>query len=168
VPWLLVVFALIDVGAGFGGAEVVGHEATAATIEIDLSVRLADPAGPALVHLSVPGETRTRPLVQRAGREWGAVLEVRRANWQVVFEDVSSGTLSASVSLLELGLDPALLGIVPSVPTQPEADAAPISWSWLVVAATAATVAVLVVAVGFPRSQPRGRHLRPKARHRPQ
>jgi hypothetical protein len=168
VPWLLIFFALIDVGAGFGGAEVVGYEATAATIEIDLSVHLADPAGPALVHLTVPGETLTRPLVERAGREWGAVVQVRRANWQVVFEDVGSGTLSTSVSLLELGLDPALLGILPSAPTQPEADAAPVSWSWLVVAAVAATVSVLVVAVGFPRRQPRGRHRRAKARHRPQ
>jgi hypothetical protein len=158
VPWLLVVFALIDVGVGFGGAEVVGYEATAATIEIDLSVRLADPAGPALVHLTVPGETLTRPLVQRAGREWGTVLEVRRANWQVVFEDVAAGELSASLSLTELGLDPALLGGGHGDTTSVERDTAatPMAWGWLAAAVLAGFGAIALVFAG--RRKPR--HLR--------
>lgn len=131
---LTLLLALAEIGGGFGGPAVTGTEATAATMEIDVSVVLDGSDGPVVVHLALPGETDTRPLVNRNGETWGALLEVRRADWQVVFEDVATGELSDPLSLTELGLDPALLGTLPGGARSDEPETTPVSWGWLVAA----------------------------------
>lgn len=112
---VLVTFFAQSGDATFAGAEVSGSEVTAATMEIDVEVALRGSDGPVVVHLLLPGEAEeTRPLVRRTDRRWGALLELRRADWQVVFEEVTSGAVSEERSLTELGLDPSLLGILPA------------------------------------------------------
>lgn len=163
MPWILIVLALVDIGAGFGGAEVSGVEATAATIEVDFLVQLESSDGPALVHLTLPGESLTRPLVERRPGRWGAVLELRRADWQVVFEDVPAGRLSAPASLTELGMEPALLGVLPSSTVPPAEPPTPRAWGWLVTAVIAGLAALALVWLGAPRRG--GRHRRRRRLH---
>lgn len=157
--------ALAEIGGGFGGPTVTGTEATAATMEIDVSVVLDGSDGPVVVHLALPGETDTRPLVNRNGETWGALLEVRRADWQVVFEDVATGELSNPLSLTELGLDPALLGTLPDGIPSGERETTPMPWGWLVAATLAGggAVALLRVARVRPRHLKRRRPFRRSA-----
>lgn len=143
------------------GAEVSGKEVSAATMEVDVAVTLAGSSGPLVVHLFLPGEPeQVRPLVERAGGRWGAILELRRADWHVVFEDVASGTLSPEASLTELGLDSALLGLGPRADqTRPESvDSLSGSWLWLALAVIAVASALVVMLLG--RRTVRPRHLR--------
>lgn len=165
VPLFLALLLVVEIGGGFGGATVGGTETTATTMEIDLSVALPGSAGPVLAHLVLPGETRTVPLVDRGRGTWGVLVEVRRADWAVVFEDVITGELSDALSLTRLGLDPALLGGLPSAaPTGERDDAAttPMAWGWLAAAVLAGGGAVALAFVG--RRKPR--HLRRRRRSR--
>lgn len=162
---LTLLLALAEIGGGFGGPAVTGTEATAATMEIDVSVVLDGSDGPVVVHLALPGETDTRPLVNRNGETWGALLEVRRADWQVVFEDVATGELSDPLSLTELGLDPALLGTLPGGARSDESETTPVSWGWLVAAILAGggALALLRIARVGPRHLRRRRPFRRSA-----
>lgn len=162
--FLILLLALVEIGGGFGGATVGGTETTTTTIEIDLSVTLSGSDGPVLVHLVLPGETQTLPLVDRGGDTWGMLVEVRRADWLVVFEDVATGELSDSLSLTEMGLDSALLGARPGETRPVERDTAPtpIAWGWLAAAVLAGGGAIGLAFTG--RRRPR--HLRRRRRFR--
>lgn len=156
--FLALLLALVEIGGGFGGATVGGTATTDTTMEIDLSVTLAGSAGPVLVHLLLPDETQTVPLVDRGNGTWGVLVEVRRADWLVVFEDVAAGELSDSLSLTRLGLDPALLGGRSATTPSLERDTAttPMTWGWLATAVLAGAGAAALVFAG--RRRPR--HLR--------
>jgi hypothetical protein len=162
---LVLLLALAEIGGGFGGPAVTGTEATAATMEIDVSVVLDGSDGPVVVHLALPGETTTRPLVNRNGETWGALLEVRRADWQIVFEDVATGEISNPLSLTELGLDPALLGSLPGGTPPGERDTATTSmaWGWLAAAVLAGGGAIALASAG--RRKPRHLRRRRTSRH---
>lgn len=155
---LAAVLAVAELGGGFGPGFVTGSEATPTTMELELTVGLRGSPGPVVVHLALAdGEQLTRPMVERGGRTWGAILEVRRADWQVVFEDVVTGDLSEPASLTRLGLDPALLGVLP--PTTAPGDAAGRRpWGWLAVAVVAAVGTALALRAVPPPVRPR--HLR--------
>lgn len=155
---IALLLVLAQGAADFGAAGVSGSEATAATMEIDLFVILNDSDGPVVAHLLLPGEPdEVKPMLKRGGREWGTILEVRRADWRVVFEDVAGGVLSEEMSLTELGLDAALLGVAER-PTPPPTPLASPPWMWLGVAAVALLLAVGVARRGGRRVRPR--HLR--------
>lgn len=113
--------------AAFTGAEVSGSEVSAATIEVDVAVTLRGSDGPVVVHLLLPGEAeQVSPLARRSDTRWGAMLELRRADWRVVFEDVGSGVVSEEMTLIDIGLDPALLGVLPAGSDPPvEEDSSP-------------------------------------------
>lgn len=154
---ILLTFLAQSDDATFSGAEVSGSEATVATMEVDLEVALRGAEGPVVVHLLLPGETeQMKPLVRRNGGRWGALLELRRADWRVVFEEVTSGAMSEERSLTELGLDPSLLGILPprSAPP-PEENSSP---ALVAALATFAGLATLVGLVVFARFRQSGRH----------
>lgn len=124
---VLVAFSAQSGDATFTGAEVTGSEVTAATMEVDLEVALRGSGGPVVVHLLLPGEPEhVSPLARRSDTRWGALLELRRADWTVVFEDVDSGAVSEEMTLTDIGLDPALLGITPAGHAPPiEDDSSP-------------------------------------------
>lgn len=113
--------------AAFTGAEVSGSEVSAATIEVDVAVTLRGSDGPVVVHLLLPGEAeQVSPLARRSDTRWGAMLELRRADWRIVFEDVGSGAVSEEMTLIDIGLDPALLGVLPAGNDPPvEEDSSP-------------------------------------------
>lgn len=118
---MLLVVALVSFLAASPTAEfttpvVSGAESTAATMHVDLAVTLVASEGPVVAHLQLPGEpVEVHPLVERGDGRWGAMLEVRRADWHVVFEDVSGGLLSEQHTFTGLGLDPALLGVATTI-----------------------------------------------------
>lgn len=142
--------------ATFAGAEVSGSEITAATMEVDVEVALHGSEGPVVVHLLLPGEPeQVRPLSHRSETGWGALLELRRADWTVVFEDVDSGVVSEEVTLTGIGLDPALLGILPNPSDPPyEGDS---SSAEAAAIATFVGLATLYVVWTLLRQRP-GRH----------
>ena len=128
---------------------------------VDLSVTLSGSDGPVVAHLMLPGqEPEVTPLIDRGGGEWGTTLDLRRADWLVVFEDVSSGVLSEEMSLSGIGLDPAVLGVSP-----PATEAAGGSVPPPALAAAVAAVAVMALAAVAFRLTPR-RHPPPPRRPR--
>lgn len=95
----------------FSGVEVEGEGVTDDRMEVDIEVGVHESEGPVVAHLVLPGQPeQIKSLARREDDRWGAVLELRRANWTVVFEDVATGSLSEEASLIELGLDRSLLG----------------------------------------------------------
>ena len=163
--FLALILAVVEIGGGFGGASAGGTETTATTMEVDLSVTLSGSAGPVLAHLVLPGDSQTVPLVERGGGTWEVLVELRRADWLVVFEDVATGELSDSRSLTRLGLDPVLLRGSPTATSPDEQDndiSTPLAWGWLVAAILAGGGAVGLMFVG--RRKPR--HLRRRRRFR--
>ncbi len=166
MPLLLaaVLLVAVELGPGFDGAEVTGTETSAATMEIEVTVGVSRSRGPVIAHLIAPGSAPEMvPLVDRSAGRWGAIIEVRRADWRVVFEDVPSGALSEEVSLTELGLDPALLGSVTSARPAPDPTQAP-TWLWLGVAVVAGGAAVAVTRLGRVSVSPRHLRRRPRSR----
>lgn len=157
---LAVILAAVELGTAFGGAAAEGSELTAATMEVEIVVSLSDSDGPVIAHLGLPGEpATTRAMAMRGPGRWGTILELRRADWRVVFEDVATGDLSEEASLTDLGLDPALLGLLPGQePEAPEPTAPSPPWGWLVAALVALVAAVALVRLGARSARPR--HLR--------
>jgi len=159
----LLLLAVVELGAGFGGAEVDGVELDSGRMEIEITVALAESPGPVIAHLVLGGaNTESVALSDRGSGRWGAIVEVRRADWHLVFEDVSTGGLTSEASLTELGLDPALLGSGPatSAPPAPRPDGR-YAWVWLVVALVAAASAMAVL--GTARASNKPRHLRSRS-----
>lgn len=139
--------AAVELGTGFGGGEAVVAAGRPNLIEVELSVEVPAADGPVVVHLMLPGEDeRTEALALRPGDRWSADLELRRANWTVVFEAVGSGRLSEPVTLADLGADPAILAPFGSVTTSTgaEEEVRESGAGWLALAVGAAGLAVLV------------------------
>lgn len=161
--FLMVALALLSARpeADFQGPDVRGSDATAAAMEVEISVSLNRSDGPVVVHLLLPGEPdEIKPLTQRDDRRWGTRIELRRADWHVVFEDLGSGRMSSEASLTELGLDPTLLGVAPPAGA-PEPDIVPRSPPTLLRAAAAgAAVVVIGAAVWATVRGTRPRYLR--------
>lgn len=125
---LAVVLLLVAASSGvrFVSPQASAERATDDTMEVELSVSLAGSDGPVVAHLVLPGEEpEARPLMDRGGGVWGSTFELRRADWRVVFEDVSSGVLSEEHSLTGMGLDPAVLGITPPSTAEDSGGAVP-------------------------------------------
>lgn len=159
----LLLLAVVELGAGFGGAEVDGAEVDPGTMEIEITVTLQESPGPVIAHLLL-GEARAEAIAlsDRGSGRWGALVEVRRADWHLVFEDVSTGGLTNEATLTELGLDPALLGSGPSTTAPPAPQpGGRYAWVWLVVALVAAASAMAVL--GMARASNKPRHLRSRS-----
>ena len=160
---MLVAVLAVELGAGFLGGSVTGEPIDETTMRVDLEVVVAPGDGPVVVHLSLPGEEdRVEALVERAPGSWGAVIDLRRADWRVVFESVSTGRLSRVVSLTVLGLELEVAGErTAPLPVPLRRD----RWAPLALACAAAAVVIVAVVVIDDRTF-RPRHLRPKPRSR--
>lgn len=125
--------ASVIVGGAFGEASATGRQLTSATIEVDLSVEAED-AEAVVAHLIEPGaDQRTVPLVDRGGGRFEIVIELRKVDYVVVFEVVGPALSSESqpLRLTELGLDPAVIGVLPATPTtEPDISVDTRQWGW--------------------------------------
>lgn len=140
----------VDLGGVFGEAKASATELTAATMELDLEVE-AHAESVVVAHLIEPGGAQdTVPLVSRSagstnlGR-FGIRTEVRKIDYVVVFEVVGEiAAQSQPVRLTDLGVEPALLGVLPVSPTDPdEVNPATRLWGWAGLGLAATALAVL-------------------------
>lgn len=156
---------VVELGSGFSGGDATGIGLTPDLIEVRLVVDVAESDGPVVAHLALPGEDiSTHPMLAGGEGRWTMVSELRRADWQVVFEALTAGTLSEPVSLTELGLDPDLLSVsAPTTDTRSSPEDASPPWWQLSVALAAAALAITVGLHAFGSLTPR--HLRsPRSR----
>jgi hypothetical protein len=115
-------------------------------------VTLSRSEGPVVVHLLLPGEEEeVKPLVPRGEGRWGVLIELRRADWQVVFEDVATGEISSELSLTELGLDRALLAEPAGGEEMEQSDAPSVIPSLLLAAAAAIVTGAAIWTAGRNR-----------------
>jgi hypothetical protein len=144
--------APVDKGVELGG--VFGHAVASATslasdtIQLDLEVE-ADEGAALVAHLIDPGGTQeTIPLSSRGTGVFGITTEVRKTDYLVVFEALEGSTASQSqpVRLTDLGVDPALVGVLTLPPSEEEEiSEATRQWGWagLGLAAAALTLVAL-------------------------
>jgi len=146
IAWGPLLAAAVVLGGGFGEASASGSQASAATIEVELRVEAAN-AEAVVAHLIEPGAgQQTVPLVDRGAGVHGIIIEVRKADYLVVFESFANGvsTQSQPLRLTELGLDPALIGVLPFPPTtEPEFSSDTRMWGWAGLALAALALALL-------------------------
>jgi len=176
---LSTLLVIIVLGGPFGEATVEGtHSADRLRVEFEVEVEDAPVA--VVVHVADPGQTQeTISLGKRSPGVWGGLADLEVMNFVVVFEAIDAngqGTLSEPTTLLELGLDPALIGLEEVVPVGENEGDQPLSartrrWGWGAAALTAVALALLAVwamgdRVGGEHAPVRGK--RPKPPEEPQ
>lgn len=165
---LMALLLLVEAGTGFGAASASAEPASSQTIRLDVSVEAPTDDGPVVAHLFLPGEDEVvQAMAERSPGRWGAVVELRAADWTVVFEATAAGVLSEPLTLTELGVDPVTVGGGPgSADGRDEGPGAETSGPAGPVAAIVAVFLVVVVVgsvwVLTPRrSDPRSRRSAP-------
>jgi hypothetical protein len=134
--YLVVMMLSVELGGAFGMASAQGRELSSTSIEVNLSVEVRG-GGSVVAHLLEPGaDQRTIALADRGGGVYGGFFDTRKVDLIVVFEVLGSdvSVQSPPVRLTDLGLDPALLGILPGGPTTTitpaSAGSASEQWGW--------------------------------------
>ena len=132
--WLLVASSTgVEVGGFFGRAEASARQVNSEQIELVLSVE-AEAGEAVIAHLIEPGTgQQALPLPETSTGVYKIIIEVRKVNYTVVFELLGSGVGSQSqpFQLTDLGVMPAVLGILTNAPAEiPESSPAR-SWGWV-------------------------------------
>lgn len=138
----------VDLGGAFGKAVARATPLSPDTIQLELEVE-ADEDAALVAHLIDPGGTQeTIPLSSRGTGLFGIRTEVRKTDYLVVFEALEGSLASQSqpLRLTDLGVDPALVGVL-TLPTSDEEEisTATRQWGWagLGLAAAALTLVAL-------------------------
>ena len=150
---LAAVLAFIVLGGPFGEATVEGERA-GDRLRVEFEVEVAGTPAAVVVHAVDPGQSQeTISLAERSGDRWGGVADLDLMNYVLVFEVVypdAEGAVSEPTTLLELGLDPGVIGMEDfAVGGEDEGDQ-PLSavtkrWGWGAVALAAVALALLAV-----------------------
>lgn len=103
---LALLLMAVQVGAGFGAASAELISTSTNAMEIELRVEVRQSAESVIAHLAFPDtEPLTLPLVQRESGVFGIRTEVKRANYEVLFELIGADNIqSKQNSLTDLGL----------------------------------------------------------------
>ena len=138
----------VDLGGVFGRAIASATTLAGDTMELDLQVE-ADPEAAVVAHLIEPGGTQeTLPLLSRGGRAFGIRTQVRKTDYLVVFEAIEGSLASQSppVRLTELGVEPALVGVLTVAPEDAEdfSDSTR-QWGWAGLGLAAAALTLLAL-----------------------
>jgi hypothetical protein len=149
---LAAVLAAIVLGGPFGEATVDGTE-RGDGMRIEFEVVVGGSPTAVVVHVVNLGEDQeTVSLTDRGGGKWGSVADLDLINYVAVFEVLyadGDGDVSDPVTLLELGLDPAVLGMgevtEPDEQTDEPLSASTLRWGWAAVALAAVALALLAV-----------------------
>jgi hypothetical protein len=159
---LALVVILAQVTGTFTDASAEGSPAGEGRVSVELSVGTA-PGGVVVAHLvGTDGAQTTVSMVEVTSGRYSAFTEIDLVDMVVVFEAVSSPAYrSTALTLTEMGLDPALLGMTGSAGGDRAPDGVPAArnpW-WLALAALTVGGALAAMALfgrsGAPR---RGRH----------
>jgi hypothetical protein len=138
----------VELGGVFGHAIASATSTSSDTIQLDLVVE-ADEDAALVAHLIEPGGTQeTIPLLSRGTGVFGIRTEVRKTDYLVVFEALEGSLASQSqpFRLTDLGVDPALVGVLTLPPSEEEEiSEATRQWGWagLGLAAAALTLVAL-------------------------
>jgi hypothetical protein len=154
----IVLLASVELGGLFGTAAAAAEALSADAMELEITVE--GPASASVVaHLVEPGgEQQTVAMAERSPGAFGAVVEVRRLDYVVVFEVVDRAAQSTPIRLTDLGVDPELVGSAPGAP--PTTGDQGLSnetrqWGWLGLALAASALALLAVwALGERAKEP--------------
>lgn len=144
---LLALLATVELGGVFGQAGASGRALDGGLVEVALSVE-AQPGSTLVAHLIEPGGSqRTVALAEVAEGRFEGFFETDPVDLVVVFEAVGVGSVqSQPVRLTELGLDPALLGVVPvSTTAAAGLTRETRQWGWLGLGLAAGALALLAV-----------------------
>jgi hypothetical protein len=174
--------AVIVLGGPFGEATVEGLPAGEGVpagdhLRVELEIAVAGAPAAVVAHAVDPGQTQqTISLGNRNGGVWGGVADLEVMNFVLVFEVIypdGESALSEPTTLLELGLDPALIGMEDAVRIEEGDRDQPLSaetrrWGWGSVALAAVALALLAVwamgdRVGSKHVSVRGRKRNPPA-----
>ncbi|MFN2485271.1 MAG: hypothetical protein ABR609_01430 [Acidimicrobiia bacterium] len=118
----------VDLGGVFGRAAASASQISGNQIELRLSVQ-AETGEAVIAHLIEPGgDPAAYPLPETSDGEYLIIVEVRKLNFIVVFELLGEETQSQPLLLTDLGVAPAVLGILGSLPEPPPSN--PNSWGW--------------------------------------
>jgi hypothetical protein len=143
--WLSLAGA-VGLGGDFGEASAQGRERGPNTIAVELSVTV-EGAQAVVAHVIEPGgDQQTVPLVRRENNRYSTSIELRKADFVVVFEAVGAArsTQSDPVRLTQLGLDPSLIGGGPVTTTIPgDLSDDTRQWGWAGLALAAIALALL-------------------------
>jgi hypothetical protein len=122
----------VDLGGLFGRADASATQISAEQVELRLSVEAATGAT-VVAHLIEPGgDQRAYPLPETDDGSYQIIAEIRKVNYIVVFEIVDGelGSQSQPLLLTDLGVAPAVLGILTSAPREvPQSDSTS-AWGW--------------------------------------
>lgn len=139
------VLVAVELGGGFGDATATVISTTDESMQVELHVAVTIPADSVLAHLALPGEPNlTLPMLEREDGTYGITTELKRANYQVVFEILGpTSTQSQPVTLGGIGAK-----IVGSQSSTGPTDATDTSggtsqWIWLAAAFGAASLSAL-------------------------
>lgn len=137
----------VTLGEGLGIATASARQLTAATIELNLEVVGAGDASLVAYLIEPGGEQQTVPLPARGEGRFGIVIEVRRVDYVVVFESLADPPIQSAPHLLtELGVDPAVLGVLPATSTTGDGFSDRTrNWGWAGLGLAALALALLAV-----------------------
>lgn len=133
-------------GGDFGEASATGRATSSGNVEVTLSV-VVNNSPTVVAHVIDPGGDQTTvPLVHRGNNRYSSTIELRPADFIVVFEALGDAlsTQSQPVRLTELGLDPSLIGVLATTTTA--ADRFPSGvrqWGWAGLALAALSLALV-------------------------
>ena len=138
----------VELGGVFGRAIASATSLTSDTIQLDLQVEANDEAA-VVAHLIEPGGTQeTIPLSSRGTGTFGISTEVRKTDYLVVFEAIEGALASQSqpLRLTDLGVDPALVGVltVPSTEEEEFSDSTR-QWGWAGLGLAAAALTLIAL-----------------------
>ena len=149
----------VELGGVFGNAVATATSLSSDTIQLELEVE-ADEDAALVAHLIDPGGTQeTIPLSSRGTGVFGIRTEVRKTDYLVVFEALEGSLASQSqpFRLTDLGVDPALVGVLTLPPTEEEEiSAATRQWGWAGLGLAAAAL-TLIALWALPDSRRRTR-----------
>lgn len=143
---LAVVLLTLEMGAGFGPASAELISTSTNAMEIELRVEVRQSAESVVAHLVFADETPLAlPLIRRESGEFGIRTEVKRVNYQVVFELLGAeNALSEKRSLWELGVElPSQGGIATTTTLDEGLTDDTRRWGWLGLALGAAALSAL-------------------------
>ena len=146
VQWFAVIVASVLLSSPFGEATATAIEETDAGLAVAMTIEMGEDFETILVRpFSSFDELEPTAMVARGDGEWGAVVTVPTAeNWSIVFDAVrADGTWerSEATDLIELGVDPIVLGTGEPAPI-PSSDPIPSSTWWLIGAAVLGIAAI--------------------------
>lgn len=135
----------VVLGGAFGEARAEGRSLSSGMIQVELSVEVHQ-ARTVVAHVIEPGGGQdTLPLVARGNNQFSATIELRKADFIIVFEALGDAlsTQSQPVRLTELGLDPSLIGAPPTTTADGGGPDVTRQWGWAALALAALSLALL-------------------------